>query len=313
MKRKLLDILICPACLPDEVPLGIEEAEARGGEVIEGTMPCGRCGSAYPIRNGVARVVPGDRDRAGGAAGRYEGPDVLSAYLWSHYADLFNDPDASPAYTRWAGELSIGGGAGLDAGCAAGRFTFEMARKCDFAIGIDRSEVFIRTAREILGAGRLVFRVLDEGRIRSEREIILPEAWRTQNVEFIVADAHALPFRSGAFTCVASLNLVDKVPGPLDHVLETNRVARSRGAQLLISDPFSWSEEVSPPENWLGGMESGEFAGPAIENISRLLAGEGGKVSPPWSIARRGSVWWKIRNHSNHFELIRSLYIKAER
>ncbi len=311
MKRQILEFLVCPACLPDEVPPALIERDSSGSDVIDGSLECGRCGTIYPIKSGVAEIVPPSMVFPDGTAARYEDPAMLSEYLWSHYADMFQDPEASTSYTEWAGEFSASAGTALDAGCATGRLTFELARKFDFAVGIDRSMSFVSAARKLLRTGKLKFQVREEGLICSEREIVL--RWRPINLEFIVADAHALPFRSGAFAGVASLNILDKVSRPLDHLLETSRVARLRQAQLLISDPFSWSEEVCPPENWLGGTPDGNFSGPALENITGLLSGTGALVRPSWSIARRGAVWWKIRNHANHFELIRSVFIKAER
>lgn len=311
MKRKLLEFLICPDCLPDEIPLSLTEGAHPSDDIIEGALRCAGCGRIYPIREGVAKIVPsgGRQD----SASRYEEPALLSAYLWSHYADIFGDPEATSAYRQWAEEISCSSGTGLDAGCATGRFAFEMARKCDFVIGLDRSESFVSTARRILQARKLVFRVREEGRIQAERALVLPESWHSHNMEFIVGDAHVLPFRSGAFSCVASLNLIDKVPRPLEHVREMSRVARAADSQFLISDPFSWSEEICPPESWLGGVVEGEFSGRGLENLARILSGKPGGVSGNWKITRRGKVWWKIRNHCNHFELIRSLYIKAER
>ena len=314
MKRRILEFIICPTCLPDEVSPALTAEETSDDEVIEGSLRCKRCGSSYPIRAGTASLLPAGSGVSGCKPGRYEDPDLLGAYLWSHYADLFEDPDATDAYAQWARQLSDGAGLALETGCAPGRFTFEMAQKCGFAIGLDSSESFISAAREILRAGGLVFRLREEGRIYAKRSFRLPESWNSKNVEFIVGDAQALPFRSGAFSCVASLNVVDRLRCPMDHLLETNRVAKTRGAQFLLSDPFSWSEDASPPENWLGGKLDGTFLGSSLENISRLVSGSGSTIfSPPWQIAHRGAVWWKIRNHRNHFELIRSLFIKAER
>jgi hypothetical protein len=48
-------------------------------------------------------------------------------------------------------------------------------------------------------------------------------------------------------------------------------------------------------------------------NVVGLLAGKRGKFSPPWNIDKQGHVWWKIRTHRNHFEIIRSCFIKARR
>ncbi len=198
MKRKILEYLICPACLPEENPLRLGQAKISGEEINEGVLECPRCGRAYRIEGGVA-CVAADRGALGGEGLRYEAPDLLSAYLWSHYADLFDDPDATGAYSQWAESISPASGAGLDAGCATGRFCFELSRKCELVIGVDMSGSFISMARRIMQERELVFRIKDEGLIHSERAFVLPPEWDSGRVEFIVADANALPFRSGIF------------------------------------------------------------------------------------------------------------------
>ena len=360
MKLEILKYLICPACLPEENPLHPEHCQRSGEEISEGALQCSRCGQAYPIKRGVARLVTGIGGRmsdpaeilgnptsdirhpisdTSSPASVYESPEVLSAYLWSHYADLFEDPDANRAYSEWAALISPSTGAVLDAGCSVGRFCFEMSCKCDLAIGVDLSENFIYTAKRILEERRLSFHLKEEGRIHTERTFLLPDRWDSKKVEFIVADANALPFRSGSFACVASLNLIDKIARPLEHLREAGRSARPREAQLLISDPFSWSEAACAPDRWLGGAPGGRFGGFGIDNLAALLSGEIDTSFPDvegsapsdcphlplgesdgvraraseWKIAGRGAVWWKIRNHRNHFELIRSLFVKAER
>ena len=312
MKRKILEYLICPACLPEENPLRLGRAEISIDEINEGVLECPHCLRSYPIERGIARVVP-DSGAISAEGFRYETPDLLLEYLWSQYADLFGDRDATGAYTEWAEQISPASGAALDAGCATGRFCFEMSRKCEFAVGVDLSGTFISMARRIMNERKLVFRIKEEGLIHSERTFVLPPEWDSSKVEFIVADANALPFRAQSFSCVASLNLIDKISHPLGHLLEAGRAARRRSAQLLISDPFSWSEAVCAPERWLGGSADARFAGAGIDNIVRLLSGEGLPAGSLWKIARKGAVSWKIRNHRNHFELIRSLFVKAER
>jgi SAM-dependent methyltransferase/uncharacterized protein YbaR (Trm112 family) len=333
MKREILEYLICPACLPEENPLTPVHCQSSGGDLTEGILECGRCRQAYPIRRGIARITDVGAQRTENEkqnsglrhpATDYESPEFLSAYLWSHYADLFEDPDANGAYSEWASVISSAAGTALDAGCAAGRFCFEMSRKFDFAIGVDLSENFICAARQIMGERKLSFQLKEEGRILSERTFLLPDSWDTAKVEFIVADANALPFRSGSFACVASLNLIDKTARPLEHLCEAERMARHSEAQLLISDPFSWSEAACAPDRWLGGAPGGRFAGFGIDNLAGLLSGENVPLSPgerdaararpsKWEIAGRGAVWWRIRNHRNHFELIRSQFVKAQR
>jgi SAM-dependent methyltransferase len=161
--------------------------------------------------------------------------------------------------------------------------------------------------------GRKEGALRQEGLLSREETVVLPAAWQTDKVEFIVADALALPFRSGLFSALASLNLIDKVPHPLKHLQEMNRVARDGAAELLLSDPFSWSTETAREEDWLGGRDTGPYSGRAMDNIIALLQGANRQLLPAWRIVRQGHVWWKIRNHANHFELIRSCFVKADR
>jgi SAM-dependent methyltransferase len=188
-----------------------------------------------------------------------------------------------------------------------------MSRKSDLVVGLDNSVAFIRTARELMTQRCMSFSLKQEGRINREIDLELPGEWDCKQVEFIVGDALALPFRANAVASLASLNLVDKVPNPMRHLVEMNRVTRKNGAQFLLSDPFSWSEEVADEQNWLGGKNDGSYSGSGLDNIMALLqAGQNGFL-PRWRVETHGQVWWRIRNHANHFEQIRSCYFKASR
>jgi len=312
MKKILSSMLICPACLPDENVLKGRFIEEQADDVLTGSLTCPQCGNIYPIRDGIAFLDPAHTDK-GAPDSKYETAPVLSSYLWSHYADMVNDPDATSAYQEWAGLMRPHSGVALDAGSAVGRFAFEMSLKCDLVVGVDNSLSFIRCARALMTHRRMTIGLKEEGMLERKITISLPGAWDTRKVEFIVGDAQALPFPSGAFSSLASLNLIDKVPMPRQHMKEMHRVAAQQNAQLLFSDPFSWSEEVADRKNWLGGTERGPHSGRGMENIMRLLTNEKGGWTPPWRIEDQGHIWWKIRTHANHFELIRSCFVKAIR
>ncbi len=312
MKKSLLEMLVCPVCLPEEIALKAVIDEEQHEDITEGALTCPKCGGAYPIREGIAFLDPSPQSEAK-AASKYETAPVVSSYLWSHYCDILGDPEASSAYAEWAGLMNGGPGVVLDIGAAVGRFTFEMSRTHDFAVGIDNSVAFIRAARELMVHGQKAVALRQEGLLTQEETVVLPESWRTDRVEFIVGDALALPFRSTSFSALASLNIADKVPLPLKHLQEVNRVAREKDVQFVLSDPFSWSTEAAAEEEWLGGKETGPYAGRGIDNIIALLKGKDRLLAPAWRIARQGHVWWKIRTHANHFELIRSCFVKAER
>ncbi|MDZ7699422.1 MAG: methyltransferase domain-containing protein [Deltaproteobacteria bacterium] len=312
MKTALLDMLICPACLPDEMALSCRIDNQKDDDIITGSLHCNRCNESYSITDAIASFIPASAlDHE--AQNRYEDPALLASYLWSHYADLSGDTDATPAYSEWAERMAPSPGVALDAGCAVGRFTFEMAAKSDFAVGIDRSRTFISAARDLMKQGRLAFHIPMEGALQEFFTLQLPDTWRVDAVDFIVGDIQSLPFPSTRFSSVASLNLIDKLPRPLKHLEEMNRVANIHGAQFLFSDPFSWCETVTQKENWLGGTETGPFEGRGIDNVAALFTGDGGHMLPPWHVERKGSIWWKIRTHKNLFELIRSRSLKASR
>jgi len=312
MKKSLLTMLVCPACLPEEIPLDATVQQQDREDILEGTLRCDRCGILYPIHDGLAFLDPPSAAPRQQGIG-YESPKALASYLWSHYGDLLEDPEASDAYRKWADQIAPANGPALDIGAAVGRFAFEMHDKCDFVIGIDKSESFIRTARELLIHRRKEISLPEEGLLNREVTLRLPETWHCDHIEFVVGDAQALPFRSGIFACLASLNLVDKLPRPLQHLTEMDRVARRKDAQALISDPFSWSPEAAEEQHWLGGKSSQPFAGRGLDNITALLRGDQQALQTAWQIERQGHVWWKIRTHANHFELIRSCYVKARR
>lgn len=265
------------------------------------------------IEDGIAFLDPGLNSTDSTALQKYEQEDVVSSYLWSHYGDLLNDENASDAYQKWSAQVECSSGINIDLGGAVGRFTFEMSRKCELAVGIDNSVAFIKTARELQKKGAIKVWLKEEGEIRREVTIRLPDEWQREKVEFIVGDALKIPFKSDVASTVASLNLVDKVPLPIHHLEEMNRVAADHNAQFLLSDPFSWSEEATSMHNWLGGTETGAFAGKGLENITTLLQDRDNVLAPAWQVENSGHVWWKIRTHRNHYELIKSCFVKARR
>lgn len=312
MKKQLLDMLVCPRCIPQEYPLVLKNSTTRADDIESGVLVCDQCDHRFPIIDGVALLDPFATDNQRMAC-KYETDELVSSYLWSHFSDLMHEEQASQAYATWAGLIHEQAGVALDAGGAVGRFTFEMSTRCDFAVGIDTSQAFIRAARQLMHQGAMTVPIKDEGMLRQKFTITLPPAWRRNRVEFVVANALALPFPAQSIAVFSSLNLVDKVPSPLAHLREMNRVTRHQQAQFLLADPFSWSSEAAPAAEWLGGTDQGRFAGKGLANIIRLLGDQQGELAPAWSVGKPGSVWWTIRTHSNHYELIRSCFVHASR
>ena len=55
MKRDLLDILACPICKGD---LRLEVEEENEEEIISGKLICTKCGTEYPIEDGIPNMLP---------------------------------------------------------------------------------------------------------------------------------------------------------------------------------------------------------------------------------------------------------------
>lgn len=238
---------------------------------------------------------------------------LASVIKWTCYAYLLDKPQDGESNAGWANLLAGQSMWAIDAGCSVGRVTFEMAIRSSWAVGCDLSLSFIRTARRLARDRQLTFALPLEGNLRETFQIKLPETWRVDNLEFVVADALKLPFVRDNFQQSASLNLLDRVSYPLAHLYEMNRVASERDASYLFASPFSWSASATPEEKWLGGTETGPYRGRGIDNVRSLLEGDGAILTPPWQISRAGSIAWKMRSHLNHYEIIRSQFLVAER
>ena len=313
MKKWLLADLICPECIPEEIALTVDVREENETDIIAGELHCPRCGHSYSVREGVAVIVPAATlPQTRGTTG-YNSQAMLSAYLWSHYSEFFNGPDATDAYRRWAACFQKEGGWALDIGCSVGRLTFEMSKTHQRTVGIDTSLSFIRAARKLMAAQRLEFETVVEGRITRAHACDLDPAYRFDRTEFIVADATALPFRAGRFATAASINFLEKGPHPGRHLEETNRVLDRGRADFIFSDPFTWDEAASDPALWIGGRNSGPFKGRGLDNMCRLLQGDTGLFDPAFAIRQTGDVHWKIRKTQNLWEHITSQFIIAER
>lgn len=312
MKQSITELLICPSCLPAEKKLVLNIFKKEDKDIICGELKCNGCGISYPIKEGIPFLLP-ENFKQGETGAAYEDLSVISSYLHSHYSMLSDNHNTGCAYEEWASKIKYGTGLAIDMGCSVGRMTFEMACKFDFAIGMDFSEGFIKKARDFTNNGCLRFQTIKEGYIMEDNLVNFSGKWDKEKVEFIVGDVHAAPFPANSFSCVTSLNIIDKIPSPLIHLKEINRLAKKSGAQLLFSDPFSWSDENADKKDWLGGKHDGRFNNDGFNNILEILKGRYNISDPPFSIEEKGHIWWKIKKHQNLFELIRSCYAKAIR
>jgi SAM-dependent methyltransferase/uncharacterized protein YbaR (Trm112 family) len=317
---------ICPACRAagrDEAPLELGTvARAEGADIIEGVLVCPErtCRREHPIVDGIAILVadlggwaahqlpsvlrrddlsPFTESLLGDAAGPGSAHDRersnLSSYGTAHWGDdgfarlveaaLDLMPAADPPAGPW-----------LDAGCAVGRGTLELARRTDGPVaGVDLSFGMLRVAERVRRTGRAVYPQRRVGLVYDPRDLPV-EGVPADRMSFWCADAAALPFAGATFAGALSLNVLDCVHSPLGHLLELGRLL-APGASALLSTPYDWSPAATPAEQWIGGhSQRGPGGGSSAEELHRILAQEtpAGIDTNLTIAAERDGVRWRV-------------------
>jgi putative 4-mercaptohistidine N1-methyltranferase len=192
----------------------------------------------------------------------YETQELLAQYLLFHFGseanqlpheggprEALNYPVRCISECLDASRLPEGARA-LDLGCSVGRSTFELARHCREAIGIDYSQAFIDAANDMKEHGEVGFAIHEEGPSYRSLNASLPSDIDRSRVSFETGDACDLRDHLGAFDAVLMANLIDRLPEPTA-CLERLPGLCNPGAQLIITSPYTWMAEYTPEENWL--------------------------------------------------------------
>ena len=231
----------------------------------------------------------------------YESDTLLQQYLVFHYADKaeqfpydFGGADALGFPARCVSEgldfESIHPETrSLDIGCAVGRSSFELARHSSEVIGIDYSSALIEAAKVLKADGEISAMRLDEGRACTKLELRLDASIDRSKVHFETGDAQDLRDDLGQFDVVMACNLICRLQKPM-HLLKRLPELVRPGGQLIITTPFTWLEEFTPREAWLGESAADSFAG--LRNA----------LTPAFSLERAWDMPFLIREHARKFQ-----------
>ena len=131
-----------------------------------------------------------------------------------------------------------------------GRSSFELARQVPEVFGIDFSKGFIRAARELRSRGSVRFSLKQEGFLTQTAIAKAPPKKIRHRVTFQTGNALRLP-PLGKFDLVLAANLLDRVQNPKRLLQKVLPSLIRHGGLLLLTSPYTWSKEFTPPSHWL--------------------------------------------------------------
>ncbi len=215
----------------------------------------------------------------------YETDSLVTQYLEFHYGDAAAgsgqpgpaDPVAPfgvPNFPRACVEATIGWVPAdrrrrcLDLGCSVGRSAFEFARHFAHVDAIDFSARFIQSGVRLQEGGEVLYEIPTEGELTANRAISLDRLGLVAagpRVLFMQGDACNLKAIYTDYDLVFAGNLIDRLYEPAVFLAGIGQRVLP-GGLLVITSPYTWLEEYTPREKWLGGRrEHGEplstFAG----------------------------------------------------
>ena len=220
------------------------------------------------------------------AEAMYESDMAVSQYCEAHYGKpLYNIANFPKECARICLELMAEKPKkrALDLGCSVGRATFELAREFEFVNGLDFSARFIRIAYQMQEKGVIRYELLEEGEIVSYHEQKLEDfglEFTAGRVEFYQADAQNLKPQFSDYDLILAANLLDRLSKP-KLFLSGIHERLNRDGLLVITSPYTWLEEFTKKENWVGGYRKDGEPYTTLEGLKDLLQPHFNMVSEP--------------------------------
>ena len=225
----------------------------------------------------------------------YESDRAAAEYLFLHYGGGAAPLSPRAASPNWRARHLPAPARALDLGCAVGRSSFELARRCAEVVGIDASARFIAIARQLQKKGSFPFQTVEEGGLTRSRRAVVPREIDRRRVRFERGDAMDLPSGLGRFDVILMANLIDRLGHPRK-CLAQMRHFLNPGGQLLITSPYTWLADYTPRRRWLGGFLRQGRPVKTFDTLRQIL-------SPHFRLVRRHDLPFLIREHARKFQL----------
>lgn len=205
----------------------------------------------------------------------YETDKVLSEYLEFHFGDSYFNVPNFPKAIADAALIHMNqhhNHKALDLGCAVGRTSFELSKYFDEVYAIDLSTTFINAANQLQNKLHLRYTIPIEGDILDYRECSLDQynvtVNETKKIKFLQGDACNLKSHFNQFNLIVAANIIDRLYDPIIFLEKIHERLVINGV-LLISSPYTWLEEYTDKEHWLGGIK---LNGENMTSLSRMTS-----------------------------------------
>lgn len=219
----------------------------------------------------------------------YENDKLLSEYAEFHYGDsYFGVPNFPQQLVAAALPLLVDKPKhkALDLGCASGRASFELARHFDQVTGIDFSVRFIGQGVLLVEQGSLRYTLVEEGELVSYKTRNLVELGLDSikhKVEFFQGDACNLRSDFTGYDFILAANLIDRLYKPAKFLSDIH-TRLTIGGILMLTSPYTWLEEHTPREEWLGGFKKDGESFSTLDGLHAHLDAHFRLLQPPQEV-----------------------------
>jgi 5-histidylcysteine sulfoxide synthase/putative 4-mercaptohistidine N1-methyltranferase len=219
----------------------------------------------------------------------YETDSLVSQYSEFHYGnEYFQVPNFPSTCARIALEHARSKlcEQALDIGCAVGRTAFELARGFAHVTGLDYSARFIKIAVDLKEKGSIRYVLPEEGEILSYHEKTLKQFGLEEcrdRVEFYQADACNLKPLYTGYDLVLASNLIDRLYDPARFLAMIHERIH-RGGLLIITSPYTWVEEYTARDKWIGGFRKDGENLTTLQALNEILSPHFESVAEPQDI-----------------------------
>lgn len=256
----------------------------------------------------------------------YESSDLLNMYLGLHYPSSGMQEGVSPIlehasapthglnFPQRVADLLVGlnphrtNNRALDIGCAVGGASFELAKSFDVVDAFDFSKSFIEGAKRMQTEPEAVrFKVPIEADIFEEvtavhDDSVTPDMLK--KVNFFTGNAcevgeMAADGRLSSYDGLIMSNLLCRLPDPVRCLNGLPHVVNKGGVVVLVT-PFSWLEEFTPRNKWLGGVYD-PVSGVPLRSKNQL---EEVMTSHGFTKIHQGEMPLVIREHQRKYQYI---------